>query len=89
MIREFFEQRPDLLRADVGASGHAFERKPILRPAEVSEIAGAVLYFASDDSTYCTGTELVVDGGLHAGMYVDVPGMFSTSPPKTGDPGDG
>ena len=74
MIKEFFARRPELLRADVDVSARAVEKKPILRPAELSEIAGAVLYFASDDSTYCTGTELVVDGGLHAGMYVDVPG---------------
>ena len=84
MVREFFAVRADLLRPDVGVAARAVEKKPIMRPAELSELAGAVLYFASDDSTYCTGTELVVDGGLHAGMYVDVPGMFSTLPPTTG-----
>ena len=78
MITEFFARRPELLRSDVGISERAVEPKPIARRAELSELAGAVLYFASDDSTFCTGTELVVDGGLHAGMYVDVPGMFST-----------
>jgi 3alpha(or 20beta)-hydroxysteroid dehydrogenase len=52
---------------------------PLGRRATLEELAAAVLYFASDDSTYCTGTELVVDGGLHAGMYVDVPGMFTTT----------
>jgi 3alpha(or 20beta)-hydroxysteroid dehydrogenase len=79
MVREFFALRADLLRAGVGVAARAVEKKPIMRPAELSELAGAVLYFASDDSTYCTGTELVVDGGLHAGMYLDVPGMFSTA----------
>jgi 3alpha(or 20beta)-hydroxysteroid dehydrogenase len=79
MVSEFFARRPELLRGDVevDASSRAVEPKPIARRAELSELAGAVLYFASDDSTFCTGTELVVDGGLHAGMYVDVPGMFS------------
>ena len=67
MVTEFFARRPDLLRDDVGASGRAVETKPITRRAELSELAGAVLYFASEDSTYCTGTELVVDGGVLAG----------------------
>jgi meso-butanediol dehydrogenase / (S,S)-butanediol dehydrogenase / diacetyl reductase len=36
---------------------------PIGRPAAPGEIASANLFFASDDSSYCNGSVLVVDGG--------------------------
>jgi NAD(P)-dependent dehydrogenase (short-subunit alcohol dehydrogenase family) len=34
------------------------------RFGRIEELARAVLFFASDDSTYITGAELVVDGGM-------------------------
>ncbi|MET1755904.1 SDR family NAD(P)-dependent oxidoreductase [Novosphingobium sp. RD2P27] len=49
----------------------AIERQPIKRMARVEEIANAVLFFASDESSYCTGSELLVDGGHLAGPYRD------------------
>jgi NAD(P)-dependent dehydrogenase (short-subunit alcohol dehydrogenase family) len=33
------------------------------RVGHVREVANATLFFASDESTYCTGTHLMVDGG--------------------------
>ena len=39
------------------------ERVPMGRSGTVDEVAKGVLYLASDDSSYVTGTELVIDGG--------------------------
>jgi 3alpha(or 20beta)-hydroxysteroid dehydrogenase len=46
-------------------------RQPIKRMATAEEIANAVLFFASDESSYCTGSQLLVDGGHLAGPYRD------------------
>ncbi|NLR73052.1 glucose 1-dehydrogenase [Novosphingobium sp. ERN07] len=42
------------------------ERIPMQRFGEVEEIAATVVFLASDESSYMTGSELVVDGGLIA-----------------------
>lgn len=41
-------------------------RVPLGRTAEPEEVASCVLFLASDESSYVTGSELVVDGGLVA-----------------------
>jgi NAD(P)-dependent dehydrogenase (short-subunit alcohol dehydrogenase family) len=37
---------------------------PLGRFGEPAELAAAALFLASDDSSFITGTELAVDGGL-------------------------
>jgi NAD(P)-dependent dehydrogenase (short-subunit alcohol dehydrogenase family) len=40
---------------------------PMRRMATNEEVAKLALFFACDDSSYCTGTCLVADGGYQAG----------------------
>ena len=51
---------------DREAMERRLQRVPLQRMGTVAEIVAAVLFLASDDSSYMTGSELVIDGGALA-----------------------
>jgi NAD(P)-dependent dehydrogenase (short-subunit alcohol dehydrogenase family) len=53
-------------RADPELYRQSLSLIPLGRAAEPEEIAYAVLYLASDESSFVTGSELVIDGGFTA-----------------------
>jgi 3alpha(or 20beta)-hydroxysteroid dehydrogenase len=58
----------DMMRALPGAEDEVrlSRRVPLGRPAQADEVAQLALYLASDESSYSTGSEFIVDGGLNA-----------------------
>ena len=63
------------MTAAVGDEGDSdwYKRLPIPRIGSVGDVAGAVLFLASDEAAYITGTELVIDGGTLAGDLTLLP----------------
>jgi NAD(P)-dependent dehydrogenase (short-subunit alcohol dehydrogenase family) len=61
-----------ILTRDIGVSGEVrdqiaagiIQQTPMKRRATPEEIAKGALFLACDDSAYCVGSELVMDGGL-------------------------
>ena len=51
---------------DREAMERRLQRVPMQRMGTVAEIVSAVLYLASDESSYMTGSEVVIDGGALA-----------------------
>ncbi len=48
------------------------DKVPLGRWGEPHEIAAAILFLLSDDASYVTGSELLIDGGVTAGFYPPV-----------------
>jgi NAD(P)-dependent dehydrogenase (short-subunit alcohol dehydrogenase family) len=55
--REYFQDRPAELKK-------VLQHIPLAKPADISDYAGAAVFFASDASRYTTGQTLFVDGGM-------------------------
>jgi len=57
----------DAIGEDLEDPEGGFSSIPISRIGQPKEIANLALFLASDESSYCTGSEFVADGGLIAG----------------------
>jgi 3alpha(or 20beta)-hydroxysteroid dehydrogenase len=60
----------DMMTDVTGGSAERHDRFarsiPMRRAAEPTEVANLALFLAADDSSYCTGSEFIVDGGMTA-----------------------
>jgi NAD(P)-dependent dehydrogenase (short-subunit alcohol dehydrogenase family) len=61
------EARDSNMPRDETLSGMTAEAVPVGRTGSIQEIVNGMLFLASDESSYMTGAELVIDGGATAG----------------------
>ncbi len=65
MLGQFFGFQPD----PEAARRELTERYPLRRFASPRDVANVALFLASDEASYLTGIDVVVDGGLLARIY--------------------
>ncbi len=57
---------PMMVAATDEQGGEALQQIPLKRMAEAGEVSNLVVFLASDESSFITGTEHVIDGGMTA-----------------------
>ncbi|WP_274307371.1 glucose 1-dehydrogenase [Solibacillus daqui] len=58
---------PMVVQEDTKAAVEAFSKMiPLKRVAQPEEVSNMVLFLASDESSYSTGSEFIIDGGMSA-----------------------
>jgi 3alpha(or 20beta)-hydroxysteroid dehydrogenase len=58
---------PELVSAKAESAGAFLRALPLGRMGDPEEVPGLAVFLASDESTYCTGGEFLVDGGMLTG----------------------
>ncbi|KQO64421.1 SDR family oxidoreductase [Curtobacterium sp. Leaf261] len=67
---------PGTIRTPMTANLEQEMEEPMVamhRIGEPEEVSGAVLFLASDDSSFSSGAEFIVDGGETAGLVSETP----------------
>ena len=59
----FLSEMTELMFTDDGANGYMMRNCPMARAGEVHELDAALVFLASDASSYMTGQTLTIDGG--------------------------
>ena len=74
MVQPFLPEGLDLKKLSRGR--RAFGTTPIGRRGEMIDVARAVVFLASDESSFFSGADFPLDGGVTAGMIIpgDIPG---------------
>ena len=62
------QQTDEGMRAEVRLLATLLGRVPLGRAGQLQEVAEVVAFLCSDRAGYITGTTVVVDGGLTAGL---------------------
>jgi 3alpha(or 20beta)-hydroxysteroid dehydrogenase len=59
---------PEIVAATADSAESFFKQLPLARMGKTRDVTGLVVFLASDESGYCTGSEMVVDGGMITGV---------------------
>jgi 3alpha(or 20beta)-hydroxysteroid dehydrogenase len=71
MVRPFLDKiDPEELKR-----ARPMPRPPLARRPEMLDVANTIVFLASDESSFYSGADFVLDGGTTAGMNIDVPGV--------------
>jgi 3alpha(or 20beta)-hydroxysteroid dehydrogenase len=58
---------PEVIAATADSAEAFFKSLPLARMGKPRDVTGIVVFLASDESGYCTGSEMLVDGGILTG----------------------